>query len=204
MPLAPFLEHLFATGEAKFTEPPDADDLREVQTVLRQAFAEYRLEVTGPPIDFDSEAAPAAALFLTRACWFLVSRDEPPEVVSAALEPLDVPKIPAAHLSLDLTLRYAATAYRRARAQNPEDVLATRLAETLRLCPMSGVLTDITDEPTGDLTFAGHRGLELLYAERLAEHFRPLWLPPEGRAREVVEWVWQQQGKKLPSASGAA
>src|SRR5262245_34860020 len=177
MALAPFLEQLFSTGEAKFTEPPEGDDAHEVQTVLRGAFAEYRLEVAGPPIEFEPEAAVAAATFTARACWFVVSRDEPPEVVSAALEPLDGPKTAATHLSIDLTLRYAATVYRRAHAQNPEDVLATRLAETLRLCPLTGVLADIADNPTGDLTFAGHRGLELLYAERLADHFRPSWLP---------------------------
>jgi MoxR-vWA-beta-propeller ternary system domain bpX4 len=204
MALAPFLEHLFATGEAKFTEPPEADDPREVQTVLRQVFAEYRLDVAGPPIDFDPDAASAAAIFTARACWFVVSRDEPPEVVEVALEPLDIPKSAAGHLSFDLTLRYVATVYRRAHAQNPEDVLATRLAETLRHCPLSGVLADIADAPAGDLTFAGHRGLELLYAERLADHFRPAWLPSEGQAREVIEWVWQQQGKKLPAASGPA
>jgi len=204
MALAPFLHHLLATGEAKFTEPPEPDDAREVQTVLRRTFAEYRLEVAGPPIEFDPATAAAAALFTARACWFVVSRDEPTEVVSAVLEPLDVPQSAAAHLSIDLTLRYAATVYRRAHAQNPADVLATRLVETLRRCPLTGVLTGIVDDPTGDLTFASHHGLELLYAERLAEHFRPAWLPSEGRAREVVEWVWQQRGKKLPAASGAA
>jgi len=204
MALAPFLEHLLATGEAKFTEPPEPEDASEVQTVLRRTFAEYRLEVAGPPIEFDPEAAVTAALFTALACWFAVSRDEPPEVVETALEPLDVPKTATAHLSIDLTLRYAATVYRRSHAQNPEDVLATRLAETLRRCPLSGVLSDVADDPTGDLTFASHRGLELLYAERLAEHFRRSWLPSEGDTREVGEWVFQQQGKKLPSVSGAA
>jgi len=89
MALAPFLDHLFATGEAKFTEPPEADDVREVQSVLRRAFAEFRLEVAGPPINFDPEAATVAALFMARACWFVVSRDEPPEVVEASLEPIE-------------------------------------------------------------------------------------------------------------------
>jgi hypothetical protein len=204
MALAPFLEHLFATGQAKFIEPPDADDVRDVQSVLRRAFAEYRLEVAGPPIDFDPDAAMAAALVMARGCWFVVSRDESPEVVEAVLAPLASPKTAAGHLSIDLTLRYAATVYRRANAQNPEDELPARLAETLRGCPLSGVLADIADAPIGDLTFAGHRGLELLYAERLADHFRLTWLPPEGRSREAVEWVFQQQGKKLPPTSGAA
>src|SRR5262249_34031810 len=203
MALASFLNHLFASGEAKSPGPREAATPRDVQSVLRRAFAEYRLGVAGPPIDFDPEAATAAALFMARACWFVVSRDEPPDVVEVALEPLVSQTTAAVQLSIDLTLRYAATVYRRAHAQNAEDVLATRLAETLRRCPLSGVLVGIADAPTGDLTFAGHRGLKLLYAERLADHFRPTWLPPEGQTREVVEWVWQQRGEKLP-ASGAA
>jgi hypothetical protein len=60
----------------------------------------------------------------------------------------------------------------------------------------------VAEAPTGDLTFGGHRGLEFLYAERLAGNYRPAWLPPAGRTRDAVELVFQQQGKTLPEASG--
>jgi MoxR-vWA-beta-propeller ternary system domain bpX4 len=196
--LGPFLKQLFATGEARLAGRPDVDDRREAVGVLRRAFAEYRLEVAGPPVEFDDEAGLAAAVFTARACWFAVSRDEPPEEVSKSLSPLRQPTTPAAHLSADLTLRYAVTVHRRARAQNPEDVLVKGLAETLRGCPLTGVLSDVADGPTGDLTFGGHRGLELLYAERLAGHFRDGWLPPEGRTREAVELVFRQLGRAWP------
>lgn len=197
--LATFLEHLFATGEARLTERPDGGDRREVRAVLRKAFAEYRLDVAGPPIELDEDSAAAAALFTARACWFAVSRDEPPEHVTALLKTLAEPKTPAAHLSVDLALRYVVTVYRRVHAQNPEDTLVARLAETLRRYPLTGVLSDVADGPTGDLTLGGHRGLELLYAERLAANFRPAWLPANGRTREVVELVFQQMGRKCPS-----
>jgi hypothetical protein len=200
--LSPFLDHLFATGEARLTERPGGDDRYEVREALRRAFAEYRLDVAGPPIELDEAAAAAAALFTARACWFAVSRAEPAETVNAVLKPLGPPETAAAHLSVDLTLRYAATVYRRVHAQSPDDVLAARLAETLRRCPLTGVLSDVAEAPTGDLTFDGHRGLELLYAERLAANFRPAWLPPAGRTREAAELVYQQQGKTLPEASG--
>jgi metal-sulfur cluster biosynthetic enzyme len=196
--LTPFLDRLFTTGEARLTGRPEPDDRRDTDEVLRRAFAEYRLDVAGPRIDFDSVAAHEAALFTARACWFAVSREEPPEQVTTLLPTISDPKTPAAHLSIDLTLRYAVTIYRRVHAQNAEDVLAIRLADTFRRCPLTGVLSDAAEAPTGDLVFGGHAGLELLYAERLAANYRPAWLPAEGRVRERVEMVFQQMGKAMP------
>lgn len=202
--LTPFLDRLFTTGEARLADRPEPDDRRDTEVVLRRAFAEYRLDLAGPPIDFDPAAAHEAALFLARACWFAVSREEPPDGVTTLLPTVTEPKTPAAHLSIDLTLRYATTVYRRVHAQSADDVLAIRLAEAFRCCPLTGVLSDVAEGPTGDRTFGGHAGLELLYAERLAANFRPAWLPSTGRLCERVEVVFQQMGKSVPSASGAA
>jgi hypothetical protein len=199
--LTPFLDRLFTTGEARLTGRPEPDDRRDSDEVLRRAFAEYRLAVAGPSIDFDPPAAHEAALFVARACWFAVSREEAPEQVTALLSMIPEPKTPAAHLAIDLTLHYATTVYRRIRAQNPDDVLAIRLAETFRRYPLTGVLADVAEGPTGDLTFGGHAGLELLFAERLAANFRPAWLPAPGRLRERVEVVFQQTGKPLPETA---
>jgi hypothetical protein len=196
--LTPFLDHLLTTGEARLTARPEPDDRRDVEEVLRRAFAEYRLDVAGPRIEFDAEAAVAAALFTARACWFAVSREEPSEQVKKLLPAIGQPITPEAHLSVDLTLRYVVTVYRRVHAQNPEDVLGIRLAEAFRRCPLTGVLSDVADAPTGDLLFGGHPGLELLYAERLAANGRASWLPPAGRTRERVELVYQQMGKAMP------
>jgi hypothetical protein len=199
--LSPFLEHLLATGEARLEGPPEVDERRLVEQVLQRAFANYRLCVAGPLIEFDAKAGVAAALLTARACWFAVSREETAEVVASFLKPLAACQTPAEHLSADLTLRYAVTIYRRAHAQNATDVLAIRLAETLRQCPLTGVLADVADSPTGDTSFAGHHGLQLLYDERLAANFRPSWLPAEGRIREVAELVFRQQGKVWPPES---
>jgi metal-sulfur cluster biosynthetic enzyme len=196
--LTPFLDRLFTTGEARLTGRPEPDDRRDIDEVLRRAFAEHRLDVAGPLIEFDLDAAHASALFTARACWFAVSREEPPEQVATLLPTISDPKTPADHLSMDLTLRYAVTVYRRVHAQNAEDVLAVRLAEAFRRCPLTGVLSDVAEAPTGGLVFAGHAGLELLYAERLAANYRPAWLPAEGRLRERVELVFQQLGKAIP------
>ena len=94
--LAPFLERLFATGEARLAGPPELGDRREVEAVLRSAFAEYYLEIAGPPIDLDVDAALSAAFFTARACWFAVSRDESPEQVQARSLKLSDPRTPAA------------------------------------------------------------------------------------------------------------
>ena len=158
----------------------------------------FRSDVAGPQIEYDPDAGFTAALFTARACWFAVSRDELPEQVTKLLPTIPNPTTPAAHLSIDLTLRYLVTVHRRVRSQNTEDVLAVRLGDTFRRCPLTGALSDLADAPTGDRLFGGHVGLELLYAERLVANFRSPWLPPEGRGRERVEVVFEQLGKKLP------
>src|SRR4051812_47439236 len=153
--LTPFLDRLFTTGDARLTGRPEPDDRSDVEAVLRRAFVEFRLDVAGPLIEFDPRPAVSAAMFTAPACWFAVSRDAPPEQVAAQLPAIPEPKTPAAHLSIDLTLRYAVTVYRRAHAQNADDVLVARLADAFRRCPLTGVLTDVADAPMGDLTFAG-------------------------------------------------
>src|SRR5215203_2849107 len=127
--LGPFLERLFTTGEARLAARPESPDRRAVENVLRRAFAEYGLDVAGPPIDLDWDAALTAALFTARACWFAVSRDEPPEQLKTFLPTMPMPKTPAAHLSVDLTLRYLVTVYRRIHAENADDILVKRVGE---------------------------------------------------------------------------
>jgi hypothetical protein len=196
--LSEFFEHLFATGEAQLAGRPELGDRRECDEVLRGAFNEYRLDVAGLLIEFDADAAVAAACYTALACWFAVSHDETPEQVRSLLELPALRATPQATLSTDLALRYVVTVHRRVKAQNSDDVLVKSLAETLRRWPLTGVLSDVAEPPTGDLTFGGHRGLELLYAERLAGYYRPSWLPAEGRRRETVEMIFRQQGRPWP------
>ena len=202
--LASFFEHLFATGEARLTGRPELDDRRELAEVLRGAFNEYRLNVAGPLIELDAEAAVAAALYTSLACWFAASHDETPEQVSGVLKMPALAATPQAVLAVDLTLRYAVTVHRRAQAQNRADVLAKLLGDTLRRWPLTGILADVAEPPTGDLTSTGHPGLELLYAERLADNYRPSWLPADGRLREIVEMIFRQQGRPWPPEGHAS
>ena len=110
----------------------------------------------------------AAAEWTRRACWFLVSRGEPPGVVDRALGAPPAPRSAAEHLAADLTFRYLPAVHRRARAIDPGDVLALRLVEVLRRWPLSGSASDVEEGPTSPVDFGGHEGLMLLYAERLA------------------------------------
>src|SRR5581483_5630300 len=105
----------------------------------------------------------------------------------------------AAHLSADLTLRLLPAIHRRARVRDVDDPLAVEVAELLRRWPLSGVLADLDGPPAGDVTFFGHPGLQLLYAERLVEHEKPAWLPAAGPARERVELIYRERGRPLPA-----
>jgi hypothetical protein len=208
--LAEFLERLFGEGRVAFCSPPApapaGADRAEAIGVLRRAFAEDLMELAGPPLAIDEAAALAAAEWTRRACWFLASRAEPPEVVEEALELPPPPGSAAAHLSADLTFRYLPGVLRRARAIDPADVLAARLAEVLRAWPLSGAMADVPGPPSSPTDFLGHDGLMLRFAERLAgrppHREAPGWIPAEGRARAYSTLVLDAMGRRPLSPAG--
>jgi hypothetical protein len=196
---AALLAQLLTDGEVRFTAKPafDPRDRPRAAELLENAYADYRLAVAGPLLPFDAGAALDAAVLVLRACWFAVSHDEPDPAVRDALR-MKPPKNAASHLSADLTLRFAAGVHRRAFGQAPDDALTLALAELLRGWPLSGVQSAVADPPTGDTEFFDHPGLQLLYAERLADHFKPAWVPAGGRTRDVTELVFQERGRVMP------
>ena len=157
--------------------------IRAALTQLKSAYTAYALDVAGPAVPFDPPTALAAAKVVQQACWFLVCRDEPDEAIDKGLALPGPPSSAAQHLSADLTLRYLSQIHRRAFALGPEDRLTNRLAELLRQWPLSGVLSTVLEAPQGDLEFGGHKGLLLLYAERLLVNEKPAWIP-SGRGLE--------------------
>jgi hypothetical protein len=198
--LTEFLRRLFVDGSAILRARPrlEPGERRAVLPLLRRAYADYRLDIAGPAVDFDAETALAAAVLLSQACWFLVSRTEPAEELERCLALPGPPASPAQHLSADLTLRYLPQVHGRARALAPDDRLAVLLATVLRQWPLSGVLAQVEDEPLTPPEFGGHPGLLLLYAERLARTEKPAWVP-RGRALEYVELVFAELGKRPPA-----
>jgi hypothetical protein len=193
--LADFLKQLWSTGEVVFQAPPQpvGDDLAAATDLLRQAHAQEILEIAGPPLDFQPRPALAAAELVRQACWLLVHHGEPPDKVERRLK-FEPPAATADHLSADVVLRYLPQIYRRGRALAPDDGLTVRLAEVLRQWPLSGVLSDVPEAPLTPLDFGGHPGLLLLYAERLARHEKPEWLPA-GKGSEYLELVRMRVGR---------
>ncbi len=193
------LHGLLHDGSVRLREPPRLTD-RERESVLAllaNAFADDRLDIAGPPIAFAPETALHASLWLARACWFLLHRGEPDEVVTRSLTTLPDPHSAAEHLSADLVFRYLPQIHRRARVVNPRDPLTLRLEEMLRRFPLSGVLADLDEPPLAAVELAGHPGLLLLYAERLANRPRPAWMPGEA-GQPYVELVFSEPPSDRP------
>jgi hypothetical protein len=201
-PFAAWLTRALTHGESVQDAPPELPpgERAAVLAALRVAFEAHALDVGGPPVAFDAAAAEWAAVALARACWRLVSADDEPR-------PLDPgPKVatPATVLSTDVCLRFLPAVLRRARLRDPEGPLAADLGNVLRRWPLSGVLADLDGEPVVPPTFDGHRGLMMLYAERLATAPRAGWVPADGPAREWVERVFAERGRSLPLAPAEA
>jgi hypothetical protein len=193
---ADWLTHLLEDGESVLAGPPDVSPAARTAAgpVLREAFRRHALDVAGPAIPFDPDAAFAAAAVLAEACWRLIAHDP------AAPPPADrlgAPRTPAAHLSADLTLRFLPAVHRRARPRGEDDPLAVWCEAVLRRWPLSGVLAALPAGPESPPEF-GHPGLDLLYAEWLADRPHPAWVPPPGPVRDQVDRVFAQLGKQVP------
>jgi hypothetical protein len=201
--LAEFLQVLLYEGKVVLRDRPQPSTGRqpEVIELLGRAYADYQLQVARPPLDFDGPIALAAAELVRQASWFLVSHEQPPEELDRRLTMPGPPRSAAQHLSADLVLRLLPQVHRRARAIDPADPLPGLLATVLRQWPLSGVLSEVEEGPTAGLDFHGHPGLMLLYAERLACHEKPAWVP-DGSGFEYVDLVWREMGKDASLLAG--
>jgi hypothetical protein len=202
--LTTFLQGVVQAGRLMLREPLPEGPAPDAAALLAEAYGVHALGVAGPAIPFDSTTAVAAGQVLYRATWFYLNPNEPVDVAGLTM-PSD-PRTASQHLSADVVLRYLPALHRRVRALRPDDELVEKLAELLRRWPLSGVLGDVEDGPLVAPDFAGHAGLRLLYAERLALHEKAGWFPT-GPAIEVVELVWQQLGRDtgtLPRAREVA
>jgi hypothetical protein len=195
-----FLVRLLEQGSVALASRPRMTDADRpaATSALSAAFRDHALDVAGPAIPFDPAAALAAAEFVGKACWFLVSRDEHPDDVGKSLIFAAPADSAAAHLSADVVLRFVPPLHRRARAMAPDDILTDSLAKVLREWPLSGALSDVAEGPLTPPTFAGHAGLLLLYAERLATRPRPRWVC-EGAAWPYIELAFAERDLRVPT-----
>lgn len=192
-----FFRQLFESGVANFAAKPEPKETpdAEVTELLRDKFAQHRADVAGPLVSFDPVAAWSAAQFTALASWYLVSRDESSEKMIETLGKLNAPRTAAEHLSTDLSLRYLVMVHRRASVLDLDDQFNRIVADTLRDCPLTGVLADKIEAPRGDMQFGNHSGLQMMFAERLMKRLKPEWIPASGATRGMAEFVFQQAGK---------
>ena len=187
-----WLAEVLRAGESVTDAPPDlAADRAAVLGVLRRAFQSHALDVAGPPLAFDADAAFAGAQLLATACWRQAGGDDSPPLTARE------PDSPTAHLSGDVCARLLPGVYRRARAAGT--ALAAELEAALRRWPLAGVLADLDGGPQISPDFGGHFGLQLLYAERLSRAPRTGWSPPPGAGFGLAERVFAER-KLVPPA----
>jgi hypothetical protein len=198
-PLAGFFQALLRDGAVVLQDAPAPELMADAElvAVLQNAYADYCLDIAGPWLAFAQTTALAAAGVVQQACWALVSQALPVEELEKRVRMPGAPRGPAQHLSADLLLRFLPQVYCRARARDEADPLVQIVEKVLLQWPLSGVLADLEDGPETPPDFGGHRGLMLLYADRLARHERPAWFPA-GEALGYVELVWSQLGKTAP------
>lgn len=186
-----FLEELLFEGAIRLRPTAEPGNAADVLPVLERAFQIYRQEIAGPLIDFHPQVAISAAALIHLSAWRLLAS-------SSAEDRIEMPGQPrtaAEHLSADMLLRFVPQLLRRARNLTPAEDLVKSLEDTLRRWPLSGVLADVAAAPLVKLDFAGHSGLLLLYAERLAANEKTGWFPDESPAVDYVELVWNELGK---------
>jgi len=199
MTLNHWLDRVLYYGESVLSEPlphdPSSD--QDAAALLARAFERHRLEVAGPPLEFDPTIALAAARCLADACWNLVT----PEPTEGEVFSPGEPNSAAAHLSADVTLRFLPAVYARAFAHHADGSLVKNLATILRTWPLSGVLAKLDEPPITEPTFNNHAGLQLLYAERLADHMNPNWVPRDPAVKERIQLVLYERGRRLSLAN---
>ena len=195
---AQWLTGVLGEGHSTLTAAPTLTvaERPAVETLLRDAYCTLQREVAGPPIPFDLRLALRCVGLLAGACWHLSAL--PPD---APLPPagLGEPLTAGDHLTGDLLLRYLVSVRKRASLRGPADPLAEWCERILRAWPLSGVSMGCRAGPTTPLTFDAHPGLRMLYAERLAAHPEPAWVPPPGSLTEFVERAFAEVGRVIPA-----
>jgi hypothetical protein len=194
-----FLELLFLEGRICFDAPPHAVDklTPPVQRTLQNAFDRDLLSLAGPTLPLNASLALTAANLVQQAAWLLVNRTEASEQAAKRLPHVPTATSASDLASVDLLLRYIPHLYQRAVALSAEDVLTIHIKTTMLAWPLSGVLAELPEHPTGALNFFGHRGLQLRYAERLALRPRAGWRPADPASLDAVSLVFEQQGLSL-------
>lgn len=200
--LTVFLKRLLQDGRI-LLEPGawrgwDDSDLDNARALLRRSYVRWSLDMPGPSMPFDETIALGAGQILFHASRAFALTDHASwQALNAGRPRLGTPSLACEHASADVSLRFLPDLHRRALAaiEEPSDPFLVYLSDLLRRWPLSGASASIDDPPTSSLEFDGHRGLRMLYAERLlhspTDKFS--WIP-SGDGWEVLRWVAAAEG----------
>src|SRR5260370_11925110 len=117
-PLSVFVQRMLTDGSVVLRERPviRPEEHRQAAAWLQSDYADFRLDVAGPLLAFDADAALRAAECCRSACWFLVDHGAEDAEVEAEVKMPSPGGDPAQHLSADLVLRFLPHTYHPARA----------------------------------------------------------------------------------------
>jgi hypothetical protein len=201
--LADWFDRIFEDGVCDLSEPLEdpARDRSILLARLRRRHEQFLLDLAGPPVPFVESTAWDAMMCLVAAAEHLRDADSPQPIPTISWNtPRNTQRPDAATLlSVDLTLQFVPVLWKRLRHRNLESPCVAMLESVLRQWPLSGILADLDGTPSVPLDFDQHSGIEMLYAERLAQYPRPGWVPPSGRSRECVELLFARLGRLLPA-----
>lgn len=142
MPLAQFLTSLLEDGRVVVpqVQPLPGEALAEGDEVLTQYERVQRDSWPGTPPEFDLSAGRWAGLSMFRACQFASYRDlGPADIQHEFGQAFSDARTPAAHYSVDLTLRYLPDLWRFAQTAADDDPLLVVLAQWAADWPISSV-----------------------------------------------------------------
>lgn len=162
-----FLESLDEGGRVPVADATPVVD-EECRTWLKERHERLSLELAGPPLAFDAEAAAWGAGRLYEACRYLTYRQEGGEVVRKAFAGPAPKPTAAAIFGVDLVLRHLPELWTLASGLADDDPLVDEMKKLAARWPLSSVgVKDV--EAVDPEPILAHRGLQQLYIDRILQ-----------------------------------
>ncbi|TVT41825.1 hypothetical protein FNT36_10405 [Hymenobacter setariae] len=169
MLLTSFLQDLLATGSITVSGQPvpfETADLEATEKLLREYYAEDRLDLPHAAPAFEAAAALWAVQYLYYTAVLAVVRELDEAAIARHLPEFEGEVTPAASYSADLSLRYLPDLLQLAKGLAPADTLVVRLRHTARQWPLSFVGHEPADDAT-EATLLAHPALRGAYVDRI-------------------------------------
>jgi hypothetical protein len=162
-----FLEALDEGGSVPVADSTPVVD-EQCRAWLKERQERLSLELAGPPLAFDVEAAAWGAGRLYEACRYLTYRQEGDEAVRKAFAGPAPKPTPEAIFGVDLVLRHLPELWTLANSLADDDPLIDEMNKMAAMWPLSSVgvkeIEAVDPEP-----ILVHRGLRQLYIDRILQ-----------------------------------